>query len=68
LLKGLGSLSLLSIFILILVYWADILYEADDDFPSARRDAPVGAGRERDPLPLAMSLVNAVTLSAVSVV
>jgi hypothetical protein len=43
-------------------------YEADDDFPRARRDAPVGARRECDPLPLAMSLVNAVTLSAVSVV
>ena len=43
-------------------------YEADDDFPCAHRDAPVSAGRDRDPLPLVMLLVNAVKLWAVSFV
>ena len=39
LLEGLGSLSLLSIFILILVYWTDILKKYF--YPDARRTRPM---------------------------
>ncbi|KAL3807627.1 hypothetical protein ACHAXA_005257 [Cyclostephanos tholiformis] len=84
LLNGLGSLSLFSIFMLILVYWADILKKYF--YPDARRSKPmitflvlVGAllmvQVANAVLFLfgyysteAMALVNSVTLSAVSVV
>jgi hypothetical protein len=83
-LNGLGSLSLFSIFMLILVYWADILKKYF--YPDARRSKPmitflviVGAllmvQVANAVLFLcgyysteAMALVNSVTLSAVSVV
>lgn len=84
LLNGLGSLSLFSIFMLILVYWADILKKYF--YPDARRSKPmitflviVGGllvvQVANAVLFLcgyysteAMALVNSVTLSAVSVV
>ncbi|KAL3764335.1 hypothetical protein ACHAW5_003471 [Stephanodiscus triporus] len=84
LLKGIGSLSLFSIFILILVYWADILKKYF--YPDARRSKPmitflvlVGALLSVQIANAvlflcgfysteAMTLVNSVTLSAVSVV
>ena len=83
-LKGMGSLSLFSIFILILVYWADILKKYF--YPDARRSKPmvtflvlVGSLSSLQVANAvlflcgyysteAMTLVNSVTLSAVSVV